>query len=128
MKYPCQEEAKPSGQRNRLSSRRPALFEGSKQGLTLVTKAEADELLVVSTACLPSSLPPPNSVQPSDLLLQVPVMSCILLPPGRVSHTAPVAQQIGIPVLATTHATILRLEAANAALHVTVRCAESPGG
>src|SRR5260370_8106647 len=47
-------------------------------------------------------------------------MGCILLPPDRVGHTASIAQQIGVPVLATTHAAILRLEPANAALHVVV--------
>jgi transposase len=45
---------KPSGQRNRLSSRGPAIFEGGKQGLANVPKAKAGELLMVSTARLPS--------------------------------------------------------------------------
>ena len=45
---------KPSGQRYRLSNSGPAFFEGSEQGLTLVTKAKADELLAVSAAALPS--------------------------------------------------------------------------
>src|SRR5467141_2450645 len=44
----------PSGQMDRLSSSSPTIFEGGKQGLTLVTKAEAGKLLMVSTACLPS--------------------------------------------------------------------------
>src|SRR5260370_37012298 len=47
-------------------------------------------------------------------------MGCILLPPDRVGHTASIAQQIGVPVLATTHPAILRLETANAALHVVI--------
>jgi hypothetical protein len=55
-------------------------------------------------------------------------MGAILLPPSGVGYTAPVAQQIRVPVLATTDAAILRFEAANAALHLGVRCAESPCG
>ena len=42
----------PSGQKSRLSSSGPALLEGSKQGLALVTKAKAGELLAVSVAAL----------------------------------------------------------------------------
>src|SRR5258708_29850252 len=45
---------KPSGQRYRLSSSGPARFERSKQGLALVTKTKADELLALSAATLPS--------------------------------------------------------------------------
>src|SRR5437764_5156888 len=41
---------KPSGQRDRLSSSGPARFERSKQGLALVTKTKADELLALSAA------------------------------------------------------------------------------
>jgi transposase len=47
-------EKKLSGQRCRLSSSSPALFEGSEQGLTLVTKTKARELLALSAATLPS--------------------------------------------------------------------------
>src|SRR6266550_1505504 len=47
-------------------------------------------------------------------------MSRILLPPSGIRHVAPVAQQIGVPVLATTDAAILRLEPANAAFHLVV--------
>src|SRR5216683_1687635 len=111
---------KPSGQRCRLSSSGPALFEGSEQGLALVTKTKARELLALSDGGLPSQFAPAGTVKPGGALFQVLAMGRILLPPGRVGHTAPVAQQIGIPVLATTHAAILRLEPANAALHVVV--------
>jgi hypothetical protein len=44
----------PSRQRNRLSNSGPARFERSKQGLALVTKAKARELLALSAATLPS--------------------------------------------------------------------------
>src|SRR5216684_849643 len=110
----------PSGQRCRLSSSGPALFEGSEQGLALVTKTKARELLALSDGGLPSQFAPAGTVKPGGALFQVLAMGRILLPPGRVGHTAPVAQQIGIPVLATTHAAILRLEPANAALHVVL--------
>ena len=118
----------PSGQRCRLSRNGPALFEGSEQGLALVTKTKARELLALSAGGLLSQLAPMCTVKPSSALLQKFSMGRILLPPGRVGHTAPIAQQLGIPVLATTHAAILRLEATNAALHVGVRYAESPLG
>src|SRR5207245_835965 len=110
----------PSGQRCRLSRSGPALFEGSEQGLALVAKTKARELLALSAGGLLSQLAPTCTVKPSSALLQKFSMGRILLPPGRVGHTAPIAQQIGIPVLTTTHAAILCLEAANAALHVIV--------
>src|SRR5437763_1285263 len=53
-------------------------------------------------------------------LQAVAIWGAILLPPGRIGDTAPVAQQIGVPVLATTHTAILRLEPANTALHGAV--------
>ena len=81
---------KPSGQRDRLSRSGPALFEGSKQGLALVTKAR--ELLALSDGGLLSQFAPADAVKPSGTLLQVLVVGRILLPPGRISHTAPVAQ------------------------------------
>ncbi len=96
------------------------LFEGSEQGLALVTKTKARELLAVSDGGLPSQLSPAGTVKPSGALLQVLLVSRILLPPGRVGHTAPVAQQIRVPVLAATDTTILRFEPANAALHIIV--------
>ena len=45
---------KPSGQRCRLSGSGPALFEGSQQGLALVTKTKAGELLPLSAGALAS--------------------------------------------------------------------------
>jgi transposase len=113
-------QKKPSGQRCRLSSSSPALFEGSEQGLALVTEAKARELLALSDGGLPSQFAPADTVKPGDALFQLLSMGRILLPPGRVGDRASVAQQIGVPVLATTDAAILRLEAANAALHVVV--------
>src|SRR5437899_2945954 len=102
----------PSGQKRRLSSSGPALFEGSEQGLALVMKTKAGELLALSDGGLSSQFPPADTVKPSGALLQVLLVGRILLPPSRIGHTAAVAQQIGVPVLATTHAAILRLEPA----------------
>src|SRR5258708_1715058 len=103
-----------------MGSNGPTLFEGREQGLTLVAEAEARELLALSAGGLPSQLSPTNRVKLGGLLLQMLAVGHILLPPGGIGDTAPITQQIGVPVLATTHATILRLEAANAALHVVV--------
>src|SRR5260370_12530487 len=117
---PMRREKNPAGQRCRLSSSGAALFEGSEQGRALVTKTKARELLALSDGGLLAQFAKACTVKPGGALFQVLAMGRILLPPGRVGHTAPVAQQIGIPVLATTHAAILRLEPANAALHVVV--------
>src|SRR5712692_9255225 len=84
----------PSGQRCRLSSSGPALFEGSKQGLALVTKAKARQLLTLSNGGLPSQFAPTGMVKPGSALLQVLMVGRILLPPGRVSYTAPVARTV----------------------------------
>ncbi len=86
-----------------------------------MTKTKARELLTLSDGGLPSQLSPADTVKLGGALLQVLVMGRILLPPGRVGHTAPVAQQIRVPVLAATHTPILRFEPANAALHVIIR-------
>src|SRR5260370_12683953 len=97
----------PSGQRCRLSSIGPALFEGSEQGLALVTKTKARELLALSDGGLPSQFAPAGTVKPGGALFQALAMGRILLPPRRVGHTAPVPHQTGIPLLPTTHAAIL---------------------
>src|SRR6266568_1109250 len=93
---------KPSGQKRRLSSSGPALFKGSEQGPALMTKAKARELLALCDGGLPSQPSPADTVKLGSVLFQKLSMGRILLPPGRVGHTAPIAQQIGVPVLATT--------------------------
>src|SRR5258706_357238 len=103
----------PSGQRMRRGSSNPAFLEGSKIGLALVTEAKALEQLALCPFGLPSELPPASAIQASSALLQLPLMSRILLPPGRVGDRAPIAQQIAVPVLAPADAAILGLEAAN---------------
>src|SRR5450755_1212359 len=114
-------EAKPSEQKRRLSRSSPALFEGSEQGLAFVTEAKARELLAVSDDGLLSQFAPAGTVKPGGTLLQVLLVGRILFPPGCIGHAAPVAQQIGVPVLAAADAAIPRFEPANAALHVIVR-------
>ena len=85
-----------------------------------MTETKARQLLALGNRGLPSQFSPADTVKTGGALLQVLVMGRILLPPGCVGHTAPIAQQIGIPVLATTDTAILRLEAANAALHLVI--------
>lgn len=92
-------------------------------------EAKTRALLVVSDGGFPAHFSPAaETVKAGGALFQTLAMGCILLPPGRVGNRAPVAQEIGVPVLATADATILRFEPANAALHVGVRCGESPAG
>src|SRR5260370_5044818 len=73
-------EKKPSGQRCRLSSSGPALFEGSEQGLALVTKTKARELLALSDGGLPSQFAPAGTDTPGGALFQKISMWRILLP------------------------------------------------
>src|SRR5258708_39912408 len=103
-----------------MSRRGRAAFDGSGESVGLVTKTKAREVLALSAGGLLSQLAPMCTVKPSSALLQKFSMGRILLPPSRVGHPAPIAQQIGIPVLTTTHAAILCLEAADTAFHVIV--------
>src|SRR5713101_6242011 len=84
---------KPSGQRCRLRCSGPALFEGNEQGLALVTETKARELLTLSGGGLPSQFAPADTVKLGGTLLQKLSMDRILLPPGCVGYTTPVAQQ-----------------------------------
>src|SRR5713101_6637075 len=61
---------KPSGQRCRLSGSSPARFEGSEQGLALVTEAKACQLLALSDGGLPAQLSPADMVKPGGSLFQ----------------------------------------------------------
>jgi hypothetical protein len=75
---------KPSGQRSRLSGNGPALFEGSEQRVAGVTKANAREVLTLSTAGLPSSRSPAGTVKPGSLLFHMLAMGRIMLLPVGV--------------------------------------------
>src|SRR6266852_6859168 len=110
----------PSGQRMRGSSGSPALLEGSEQSLALVTEAKARELLVLGDGGLATQFAPASMIEPGGLRDELLSPGRILLPPLVVGRRAPVAQQIGIPVLAATDAAVARLESTNAALHVVV--------
>src|SRR5712691_2243832 len=81
----------PSGQKCRLSSSSPAFFEGSEQGLALMTKAKARELLALRDGALPSQFAPAGPVQLGSALFQQLSMGRVLLPPGGVGDRAPVA-------------------------------------
>src|SRR2546428_693251 len=113
----------PSGQRMRGSSN-PARLERSEKRLALVTETKARELLAAGGGSLAAQLSPASAVEPGGLLDQLLTLSGILLPPLVVGDRAPVAQEIGVPVLATTDASIARLEAANTAFHLVVGARE----
>src|SRR5260370_27876343 len=49
---------------------------------------------------------------------------CILFPPLVVHHTAPVAQEIGVPVLAAADAAVARLESADTPFHLIIGARE----
>src|SRR5271157_2272456 len=98
----------------------PALLKGGEIGLALVAEPKARELLALGGGGLPSQFAPVGTVELGSALLELLSMGRILLPPGGVGDAAPVAQQIGVPVLATTDAARLRLQAADAALHLIV--------
>jgi hypothetical protein len=104
----------------RGSSGSPALLEGSEQSLSLVTEAKARELLVLGDGGLATQFSPASTIEPGGLRDELLPLGRILLPPLVVGRRAPVAQQIGIPVLAAADAAVARLESTNAALHVVV--------
>jgi hypothetical protein len=52
--------------------------------LTFVAKAQALELLALSGFGFPSERVPASAIQPSDVVLQLLMMSSILLPPSGV--------------------------------------------
>jgi hypothetical protein len=90
-----------------------------------VAEAKARQLLTVGGGRLPSQFAPPSGVEPGSEHLQLLAMGGFLLSQCRIRYIALVAQQIRVPVLATTNATILRLEAANAAFHLIVRAGKA---
>jgi len=104
----------------RRSSGNPALLKASEQRLALVTEAKARELLVPGGSGLATQFSPVSTIEPGGLRDELLSPGRILLPPFVVGRRAPVAQQIGIPVLAATDAAVARLESTNAALHVVV--------
>src|SRR5258706_2251091 len=59
-------------------------------------------------------------VESGGSLDQLLLVSAIVLPPLIIGDRAPVAQQIGIPVLTATDAAVARLEPTNTGFHVIV--------
>src|SRR5258708_10663349 len=115
----------PSGQRTRGSSGSPALLKRSEIGLALVTETKACQLLPLCGGSLATELSPAGAIEPGDLLDQLVAPGRILFPPLIVGHTAPVAQQIVVPVLATADAAVARLEPTDAAFHLIVGTREA---
>src|SRR5712691_4028753 len=86
-----------------------------------MAKAKTLELLALCSFRLVAELSPAGTTQPGGVLHQLLPPDRILLPPVVIRDTAPIAQQIAIPVLPATDAAIASLEAANAAFHLVVR-------
>src|SRR6266566_3830427 len=118
-------EKKPSGQTTRGSSSSPALLKRSEIGPALVTETKACQLLPLCGGSLATELSPAGAIEPGDLLDQLVAPGCILFPPLVVGHTAPVAQQIVVPVLATADAAVACLEPTDAAFHLIVGTREA---
>src|SRR6266567_1492850 len=117
-------QKKPSGQRIRGSGSSPESLERSEIDLSLVAETKALELLTLGGFGLPSEFSPASTIESAGALYQLALPVCILFPPIIIGDTAPVAQQIAVPVLAPADAAILRLEGANAAFQLVVRARE----
>jgi len=104
----------------RRSSISPAPLERSEQSLALVTEAKARELLVLRDGGLVTELSPASTIEPGGLRDELLSPGRILLPPLGVGRRAPIAQQIGIPVLAATDTAVARLEPSDTAFHLIV--------
>src|SRR5690242_14434682 len=113
-------EKKPSGQKKSRRSGSPALLQPRKKCFTFVTEAKARELLPLNRACFATNLSPAGAIYSSDLFNEVLPPGRILLPPLEIRDTAPIAQEVAVPVLAATDAAVARLEAANVAFHIVV--------
>src|SRR5438445_8585260 len=85
-----------------------------------MAEAKSLELLTLRGCGLAAQLAPASTIEPGGVLSQLLPPGCILFPPVIIRHTAPIAQQITIPVLAAADAAIACLEAANTAFHLVV--------
>lgn len=90
-----------------------------------MTETKARELLPLRDGGLATKLSPPSAIEPGDLLDELLPPACILFPPLVIGNRAPIAQQIAVPVLATTDAALARLEPADAAFHLIVGAREA---
>src|SRR5690349_19890015 len=89
-----------------------------------MTEAKALELLALGGFGLTAHLAPASGIEAGSVLDQLLSSSRILLPPLVIRHTAPIAQQIRVPVFPSADPTIAGLEAANAAFHFIVGARE----
>ena len=90
-----------------------------------MAEAKARELLALCGFRLAAQLTPVGAIEPSGLLDQLLTLDRILLPPLVVGHRTPVAQQIGVPVLAAADAAVARLESTDASFHLIVGAREA---
>src|SRR5260221_11700830 len=90
-----------------------------------VTKSKGRQLFRRRKVSLPTEPLPTHASEPRGVVDQLVTAGRILLPPLVISHRAPIAQQISIPVLATADAAIARLEGADAAFHLIVGARET---
>src|SRR5207245_10643969 len=104
----------------RGSSRSPALLKRSEKSLALVTETKARQLLVLHDGGLATAFSPPSAIELGGQLDELLSPGRILLPPLVVGHTAPVAQQIRVPVLAGTSAAVACLESTDATFHLII--------
>ena len=109
----------------RGSSGSLVLLKRSEIGLALVTEAKACQLLSLCSRSLTTELSPAGAIEPGGLLDQLLAPGRILFPPLVIGHTAPVAQQIVVPVLATADAAVARLEPTDATFHLIVGTREA---
>src|SRR5258708_16929948 len=85
-----------------------------------MTKAIALQLLTGTTRDFRSHLLPAVSIYLPQLLVKLPLTLSLLSPPFVVGDPASIAQQIGIPILASTDAPITSLDGTDVALHLIV--------
>src|SRR6266851_3210638 len=91
-----------------------------------MTKAIALQLLTGTTRDFRSHLLPAVSIYLPQLLVKLPLTLSLLSPPFVVGDPASIAQQIGIPILASTDAPIAGFDGTDVALHLIVG-ARKPG-
>jgi hypothetical protein len=92
----------------------------------MVPEAKAVELIVVAQAGLPAHLSPALGRNPQQVCLQLLVPLGLLLPPFIISDAAPLAQQVGIPVVAATDAAVAGFDGADRQFHLIVGARQAP--
>ena len=85
-----------------------------------MTETKAREVLVLRDGLLATELSPPSALESGGQLDELLSPGRILLPPLVVGHTASVAQQRDVPVLAGTSAAVACLESTDATFHLII--------